>query len=167
MHRFLPLMKFHADRHFIYIIACTDEHKEEIQSYYKFTEEDLEEITKDWSVELLIPADLAEMLYLELINNPETTHEVKDTPGPSRRKKIKEVQNLSSASEETALVSLGQGGDDEVDQEETNEKEDQQKQGEVTSPRDPVDEADPLKKRKVSPMKPTSLKKFKATLTKM
>jgi hypothetical protein len=49
---------------------------------------------------------------------------------------------------------LVRGGDDEV--EETNGREDQQKQGEVTPPKDPVDEADPLKKRKVSPMKPTS-----------
>jgi hypothetical protein len=40
-------MKFHVDRHFIYITVFLDEHKEEIQSYYKLTEEDLEEITKD------------------------------------------------------------------------------------------------------------------------
>jgi hypothetical protein len=33
-----------------------DEHKEELQSYCKLTEEDLEEITKDWFAELLIPA---------------------------------------------------------------------------------------------------------------
>jgi hypothetical protein len=101
----------------------------------------------------------------ELIDSPETTHEAKDLPGPSRRKKTEEVQNLSSASEGTASVSPGRGGDDEV--EETNGKEDQQKQGEVTPPRDPADEADPLKKRKVSPMKPTSRKKSRATLTKM
>ena len=40
-------MKFCVDRHFIYIIVRADEHKEEIQSYYKLREEDLEEITKD------------------------------------------------------------------------------------------------------------------------
>jgi hypothetical protein len=34
-------------------------------------------------------------------------------------------------------------------------------------PREPADEADPLKKRKVSPMKPTFQKKYRATLTKM
>jgi hypothetical protein len=165
LHRFRPLMKFHRDRHFIYITAHADEHKEELQSYYKLTEEDLEEITKDWSAELLIPADPTEMSDPELIDSPETTHEAKDLPGPSRRKKTEEVQNLSSASEGTASVSPGRGGDDEV--EETNGKEDQQKQGEVTPPRDPADEADPLKKRKVSPMKPTSRKKSRATLTKM
>jgi hypothetical protein len=72
---------------------------------------------------------------------------------------------LSSASEETISLSLGRGGDDEV--EETNDKEDQQKQGEATPPRNRVDEADPLKKMKVSPMKPTSWKKSRATMTKM
>jgi hypothetical protein len=63
---------------------------------------------------------------------------------------------LSSASEETPSISPSQGGDDEEYQEETNGKEDQQKKGKVTLPRDPNDEDDPLKKRKVSPMKPTS-----------
>jgi hypothetical protein len=38
LHRFRPLAKFRADRNFIYIIARRDEHKEEIQSYYKITE---------------------------------------------------------------------------------------------------------------------------------
>ena len=72
---------------------------------------------------------------------------------------------MSSTSEVIASVSPGRGGDDEV--EETNGKEEQQKQGEITLPRDPADEADPLKKRKVSPIKPTSQKKSRATLTKM
>jgi uncharacterized protein YsxB (DUF464 family) len=57
LHRFRPLIKFHADHHFIYITVHADKHKEELQSYYKLTEEDLEEITKDWSKVLLIPAD--------------------------------------------------------------------------------------------------------------
>jgi hypothetical protein len=160
-------MKFRADRHFIYITARADKHKEELQSYYKLTEEDLKEITKDWSAELLIPTDPAEMSDPELIGSSEATHEEHDTPGPSRRKKIEEVQNLSSASDETASESPGRGDNDEVDKEETNGKEDQQKQGEVTPPRDHVDEVDPSKKRKVSPTKPTSRKKSKATKTKL
>jgi hypothetical protein len=150
-----------------FISPCVrDEHKEEL--HFKLTEEDLEEITKDWSdssSRTTREEDLEEMSDPELIDNPETTHEAKDLPGPNRRKKTEEVQNLSSASEGTASVSPGRGGDDEV--EETNGKEDQQKQGEVTLPRDPADEADPLKKRKVSPTKPTSRKKSRATLTKM
>jgi hypothetical protein len=152
-------MKFCADRHFIYITTRADEHKEQLQSYYKLTEEDLEEITKDWSADLLIPADPAEMSDPD---SPETTHKEHDTPGPNRMKKTEEVQDLSSASGKTASVSPDRGGDDEV--EELNGKGAEQKPGEVTPPRD---EVDPLKKRKVSPLKPSSRKKSKATVTKM
>jgi hypothetical protein len=55
--RFRPIMKLCVDIYFIYITACGDEHKEEIQSYYKLTKEDLEEITKEWSAEFLIPVE--------------------------------------------------------------------------------------------------------------
>jgi hypothetical protein len=48
LHQYRPLAKFHADRHFIYITARRDESKEELQSYYKLTDEDMEEITKEW-----------------------------------------------------------------------------------------------------------------------
>jgi hypothetical protein len=54
----------------------------------------------------------------------------------------------------TASISPEQGGDGE----ELNEKEVEQKQG---------DEVDPLKKRKGSPLKPSSQKKVKATMTNM
>jgi hypothetical protein len=59
LYRFRPLMKFSADRHFLYITTHADEHKQQLQSYYRLTEEDLEEITKEWSVDLLVPADPA------------------------------------------------------------------------------------------------------------
>jgi hypothetical protein len=42
-----PLSKFHANRHFIYITPHRDETKEELQLYYKLTDEDMEEITKE------------------------------------------------------------------------------------------------------------------------
>jgi hypothetical protein len=42
LHRFRPLVKFRAHRHFIYITVCGGEHKEEIRSYYKLKEEDME-----------------------------------------------------------------------------------------------------------------------------
>jgi len=74
---------------------------------------------------------------------------------------------LSNASEETASVSPGGGGDDEVNKEEDKGEEDKQKQGEVTPPRDLVDEAETSKKRKVSPLKPTSWKKSKASKPKL
>jgi hypothetical protein len=61
----------------------------------------------------------------ELIGSSKATHKEHDTHGTSRRKNTKEVQNLSSASEETTSESPGQGGDDEVDREETNGKDNQ------------------------------------------
>jgi hypothetical protein len=41
LHRFTPLAKFRAERHFIYITVCRNEHKEKLESYYKLTEEDM------------------------------------------------------------------------------------------------------------------------------
>ena len=66
LQRFQPLMKFNADRHFIYITTQADEHKEQLQSYYKITKEDLEEITKEWSIDLLIPTNPAEIYDLDI-----------------------------------------------------------------------------------------------------
>jgi hypothetical protein len=104
-------------------------------------EEDLEEITKDWSIDLLIPVDPVE---ISDIDSPETAQ---DTPRPSRTKKTEEVQDLDSASVKTASISPKKGGDGgEIDGIEV-----EQKKGEVTLPRD---EEDPLKKRKVSPPPP-------------
>jgi hypothetical protein len=57
LHRFRPLAKSYVDRHFIYINARGDKHKEELQSYYKLTEEDKEEITKEWPVYFLVLVD--------------------------------------------------------------------------------------------------------------
>jgi hypothetical protein len=50
-------MKFNTDHHFIYIIARADEHKQQLQLYYKLKEDDLEEITKEWLADLLVPVD--------------------------------------------------------------------------------------------------------------
>jgi hypothetical protein len=33
---------------YLHHCACRDESKEELQSYYKLTDEDMEEITKEW-----------------------------------------------------------------------------------------------------------------------
>ena len=78
-------MKFSADRHFTYITTRADEHKEQLQSYYKLTVEDLEEITKEWSTDILIPTNPIEISDL---NSPEDTHKEQNTP-----KKNEEVQN--------------------------------------------------------------------------
>jgi hypothetical protein len=55
--KFRPLMKFYVDSHFIYITTHIEEIKEELQSYYKLIEEDLEKITKEWPAKFLIPVD--------------------------------------------------------------------------------------------------------------
>jgi hypothetical protein len=47
LHTYKMLAKFCADRHFIYITAGRDKSKEELQSYYKLTDEDMGEITKE------------------------------------------------------------------------------------------------------------------------
>jgi hypothetical protein len=54
------------------------------------------------------------------LDSLEATHKEHETPRTNIRNKTKEVQDSSSASEETTSVSLGRGGDDEV--EDTNGK---------------------------------------------
>jgi hypothetical protein len=159
LHRFRPLAKFHADRHFIYITVHGDEHKEELQSYYKLTEEDMEEITKEWPAEFLVPVEQTELSDPDLIRSPVVTREEYDGPNSSRRKKKEEVQEMNNASKETTPDSPGGGGDDEVDQEENEGEENKQEQGEVTPPKDPITEAETSKKRKVSLKKPSAWKK--------
>jgi hypothetical protein len=146
------LIKFSLDHHFIYITACVVEHKQQLHSYYKLTEEDLEQITKEWSVELLITADPAEMSDVE---SPEA---MPDTPGPSKTKKDDEVQYIHSTSTKTTSISPAQGGDGE----ELSGTEVEKNKGEVTLHRE---EEDPTKKRKIDPPNPSSRKKTKATWT--
>jgi hypothetical protein len=112
------------------------------------TEKDPEDITKEWSNDLRIPTNTTEIFD---IDSPETAQ---DTPGPSKTNKIKEVQGLDSASMNTSSISPEQGRDGE----ELDDKEVENKQG---------DEVDPLKKRKGSPLKPSSWKKSKASMTKI
>jgi hypothetical protein len=94
-------MKFSTDRHFTYITVRANEHKEKLQTYYKLTE-DLEEITKEWFTNLLIPTNPVEILD---IDSPEDTHKEHNTPRTSRKKKTEEVQNLSNTSGRTASMS--------------------------------------------------------------
>jgi hypothetical protein len=61
--------------------------------------EDLEKITKDWSVDILTPVDPVE---ISDIDSPETAS---DTPGPSRIKKTEEVKDLDSESMNIAFIS--------------------------------------------------------------
>jgi hypothetical protein len=98
-------MKFNVYRHFIYITTRADEHKQQLQSYYKLMEDDLEENTKEWSEDLLVPADHTEMSDIDSL---EAVH---DTPGPSKTKKNEEAQDVSSTSVKNASISPEKGGD--------------------------------------------------------
>jgi len=49
LHQYKPIAKFHVDSHFIYITAHKDEKKEELQSYYNIIDEDMEQVTKEWT----------------------------------------------------------------------------------------------------------------------
>jgi hypothetical protein len=100
-------MNFNVERHFIYITTRADEHKQQLQSYYKLTEEDIKEITKDWSTNLLIPVNPAELFD---IDSPKT---ISDTSGPSKTKKSEEVQEVDSASVRTTSITPDEGGDGE------------------------------------------------------
>jgi hypothetical protein len=123
----------------------------------------MEEITKEWPTKFLILVDQAKLFDPDLIEITMVTREEYDAPNNRRRKKKEEVQDLNNASKETASDSPGGGGDEKVDKEEEKGEEDKKKQGEVTPPKDLIDEAETSKKIKVSPMKPTSQKKSKAT----
>jgi hypothetical protein len=90
------------------------------------------------------------------VNSPETTT---DIPVPRKTKKTEEVHDLDNTSVKTTSISTEQGGNGgEIDGAEV-----ELKKGEDIPPRD---EEDPSKKRKVSPLKPSSRKKMKATRTK-
>jgi hypothetical protein len=116
-------------------------------------EYDLEDITKEWSVDLLVLADPMEM------SDVDSSEIALDTVRPSKIKNTKEVHDIDSASMKTASISVEEGGDGE----ELDGIEVEQNKSEVTPPRD---KEDPSKKRKVSPLKPSSRNKMKATRTK-
>jgi len=59
----------------------------------------LEEITKEWWVDLLVPMDPAEMSD---VNSPKT---MTDTTKPSKIKKTEEVHDLDNAFMKTASIS--------------------------------------------------------------
>jgi hypothetical protein len=77
------------------------------------TEEDLEEITKEWLVDLLVPEDPAEMSD---IDSPRT---MQDTPEPSKTKKAKstkkteEVQDVDNLSVRMTSITLDEASDEE------------------------------------------------------
>jgi hypothetical protein len=90
LHTYRPLEKFHADQHFIYITACRDESKYELQSYYKLTNEDMEEITKEWPTKLLVLVEDAEISDPDIIRSPLVNQTEYDGQSIAKKKKKKE-----------------------------------------------------------------------------
>jgi hypothetical protein len=76
-------------------------------------DEDLEEITKDWSIDFFILENPAKMFEPK---SPKTTQKEHETPRHNRMKKTEEIQDLSITSGKTTSVSPGRGGDDEVEE---------------------------------------------------
>jgi hypothetical protein len=154
LHQYRLFVKFRADQHFIYITVCKDESKEDLQSYYKLTEEDMEEITKEWPAEFLVPVEDEELSNPDIIRSPLVTQTEYDGQSNTRKKKKKEkeeVQDIESdekdnASEETVPDTPAKGGGDEVNQEEGGQEGDKQEKGEVTLPKDPLTEVETSKK---------------------
>jgi hypothetical protein len=72
-HQCKPLAKFHVDPHFIYMTAHKDERKEELQSYYKLKNEEMEQIMKEWPEEFQTPIDDTELSKPDIIGIPLVT----------------------------------------------------------------------------------------------
>jgi hypothetical protein len=103
LHQYRPIAKFYADRHFIYITACRDESKEKLQSYYKLTDDNMEQITKEWPEEFLIPVDDEELSDPSIIGSPLVTRvEHAGQSSAKKKKKKEEVQNIEIDEEDNA-----------------------------------------------------------------
>jgi hypothetical protein len=112
----------------------------------------LEEITREWSVDLLVAMNPADM------SNEESPEAMSDTPRPRKNKKDNEVEYGPSTSMKSTSISPAQGGDSD----DLGGTEVEKNRSEVTPPRE---EEDPSMKRKITPPKPSSIKKSKATRT--
>jgi hypothetical protein len=95
LHQYRPIEKFHADPHFIYITVRRDENQEELQSYYKLTDEDMEQITKEWLEEFLVPVTDAELSDTDTIGSPIVTRlSMSDSPVGRRRRKSRKKSRI-------------------------------------------------------------------------
>jgi hypothetical protein len=107
------------------------------------TEDDLEEITKEWSADLLVAVDPIDM------SDEEIPKAMPDAPGPSKTKKDDKVEDVPSTSTKTTSISPAQAGDGD----ELGGTKVEQNRGEVTPPRE---EEDPSIKIKMTPPKQSS-----------
>jgi len=87
------------------------------------TDEDMEEITKEWLAKFLVLVEDTELSDPNLIESPVITRTEYDGPSSAKRKKKKEeVQKINNASKETTSNSPRGGGGDKVNQEEEGEE---------------------------------------------
>jgi hypothetical protein len=123
LHQYRPLAKVHVDPHFIYITTHIDESKEELQSCYKMSNKDMEQIMKEWPTKFLVPIDDAELSDPEIIESPLATRfEHAGQTSVNKKKEKEEVQNIETDEEDNALEesrpgSPAGGGGDQINQE--------------------------------------------------
>jgi hypothetical protein len=104
-------------------------------------DEDMEEITKEWSKKFLVPIDDAELSDPDIIGIPLVTRVKHDEQtSAKKKKKNEEVQDIDtdeddSTSKESGPPSPTRGGGDEVNQEVGGEEGEKQGEGEVTPPK--------------------------------
>jgi hypothetical protein len=89
LHQYRTIAKFSVDPNFIYINARRDESKEELQSYYKLTDEDMDKIMKEWPEKFLVPVADAEISDTDTIGSPLVTQveHVRQSSGTKKKKK--------------------------------------------------------------------------------
>jgi hypothetical protein len=93
LHQYRPIEKFCTNPHFIYITVGRDEHQEELQSYYKLSNEDMEHIIKEWRKKFLVPIAYAELFDTDTIGSSMVTRfeHVGQSSGTKKQKKQVEV----------------------------------------------------------------------------
>jgi carbamoylphosphate synthase large subunit len=89
--------------------------------YYKLTDEDMEQITKEWPKEFLVHVVDAKLSDTNTIGNPIVTQveHFKHSSGTKKKKKQEEVQDIESNKEDNVSEDNGSGspggGEDEVE----------------------------------------------------
>jgi hypothetical protein len=96
--KYRQVAKFQADPHFLYIIVCRDENQEDLHSYYKLTNEYMDQITKEWPEEFLVPIADAELFDTDTIGSPivNRVEHVRQSSGMKKKKKQEEFQDIET-----------------------------------------------------------------------
>jgi hypothetical protein len=105
----------------------------------------MEQITKEWSEEFLVPVIDAELSDTDTIGRPMVTRveHVGQSSGMKKNKKKEEVQDIETddednASEENGSDSPGKGGEDKENGQGEGDEGEKQGEGEATLPQDPL-----------------------------